>query len=137
MRVVCAVILVFEVIVIGLFIPVAIALEGMAPALAAGLWGGMAAAALVLSGLQKYRLAHYAAWVLQAAFLFTSFLVSGAVLIAVVFVSLWVTGVIMGRRTDEVKAAHRARAEAEAAREAGEAGGDGDVVTSASSRQTR
>ncbi|WP_017573965.1 DUF4233 domain-containing protein [Nocardiopsis halotolerans] len=131
MRVVCSVILVFEVIVIGLFIPVAISLEGMDPALAGGLWGGMAAAALVLSGLQRYRWAHYAAWALQAALLFTSFLVSGALLVAVVFVSLWVTGVIMGRRTDEMKAAHRARAEAEDARE------DADPVASAPSRQTR
>ncbi|MDT0332033.1 DUF4233 domain-containing protein [Nocardiopsis lambiniae] len=118
MRVVCAVVLIFEVIVIGLFIPVAISLEGMDPALAGGLWGGMAAAALVLAGLQKYRWAHYAAWVLQAAFLFSSFLVSGAMLIAVVFVSLWVTGVIMGRRTDQMKAAHLARARAEEEAEA-------------------
>lgn len=131
MRVVCAVILVFEVIVIGLFIPVAISLEGMDPVLAGSLWGGMAVAALVLSGLQKYRWAHYAAWVLQAVFLFTSFLVSGAMLIAVVFVSLWVTGVIMGRRTDEMKAAHRARAEAETARQ------DGEAAASAPTRQTR
>lgn len=134
MRVVCAVILMFEVVVIALFIPVAITLEGMTPALAGGLWGGMAAAALVLSGLQKHRWAHYAAWVLQAAFLFTSFLVSGAALIAVVFVSLWVTGVIMGRRTDEMKAAHLARAEAEAGR--GDERGGG-AATSASPRQTR
>ncbi|WP_285728933.1 DUF4233 domain-containing protein [Nocardiopsis sp. ATB16-24] len=134
MRVVCAVILAFEAIVIGLFVPVAIAVEGMAPAMAGGLWGGMAAAALVLAGLQKYRWAHYAGWVLQAAFLFTSFLVSGAMLIAVVFVSLWVTGVVMGRRTDAMKAAHEARAAAETTQEDGPAG---DEAASARSRQTR
>ncbi|XKK40725.1 DUF4233 domain-containing protein [Nocardiopsis sp. ARC36] len=135
MRVVCAVVLLFEAIVIGLFIPVAISLEGMEPATAASLWGGMAAVALVLSGLQKRTWAHYAAWALQAAFLFTSFLVSGAMLIAVVFVSLWVTGVVMGRRTDEMKAAHAARAEAEAAA-SGDRGGEGSATT-ASPRQTR
>ncbi|MFD3683418.1 DUF4233 domain-containing protein [Nocardiopsis sp. NPDC058631] len=135
MRVVCAVILVFEAVVIGLFIPVAISLEGMPPTTAASLWGGMAAVALVLSGLQKRRWAHYAAWALQAAFLFTSFLVSGAMLIAVVFVSLWVTGVILGRRTDEMKAAHAARAEAEAA--ASGSGEGGGSVATATSRQTR
>ncbi|SHJ87121.1 Protein of unknown function [Nocardiopsis flavescens] len=114
-RVVCAVVLVFEVIVIGLFIPVAVTLAGMDPAVAGGLWGSMALAALVLAGLQKYRWAHYAAWALQAAFLFTSFMLPGGMLVAVVFVSLWATGVVLGRRTDEMKAAHRARAEAEAA----------------------
>ncbi|MEU0493440.1 DUF4233 domain-containing protein [Nocardiopsis sp. NPDC006139] len=118
MRVVCAVVLAFEVIVIGLFIPVAVTLAGMDPAFAGGLWGTMAVAALVLAGLQKHRWAHYASWALQAVFLFTSFMLPGGMLVAVVFVSLWVTGVILGRRTDEMKAAHQARAEAEAAREA-------------------
>ncbi|MBB6119058.1 DUF4233 domain-containing protein [Nocardiopsis algeriensis] len=115
MRVVCAVVLVFEAVVLGLFIPVAIALEGMDAALAGGMWGGMAAAAVVLAALQRYTWAHYAAWLLQAAFLFTSFTVSGALLVSVVFVSLWVAGVILGRRTDEMKAAHAARAAEEEA----------------------
>ncbi|WP_051049549.1 DUF4233 domain-containing protein [Nocardiopsis ganjiahuensis] len=114
MRTLCAVVLVFEAVVIGLAIPIAINLEGADPALAGGVWGGMALAALVLSGLQKYSWAHYTAWALQAAFLFTSFLVTGAPLVAIVFVSLWVTGVITGRKVDEIRAAHAARAEAEA-----------------------
>ena len=106
MRTVCAVVLMFEAIVIGLAIPIAIQLEGVNPAVAGGVWGGMALAALVLAGLQKYTWAHYAAWVLQAAFLFSSFTVSGALLVAIVFVSLWVTAVILGRRVDEAQAAH-------------------------------
>lgn len=117
MRTLCAVVLVFEVIVIGLAIPIAINLEGADPALAGGVWGGMALAALVLSGLQRHTWAHYAAWVLQAAFLFSSFLVTGAPLVAIVFVSLWVTGVIMGRKVDGIRAAHAAHAEAEEAAE--------------------
>ncbi|GHC90218.1 membrane protein [Nocardiopsis terrae] len=115
MRTLCAVVLVFEVVVIGLAIPIAINLEGTDPALAGGVWGGMALAALVLSGLQKHTWAYYAAWGLQAAFLFSSFMVTGALLVAVVFVSLWITGVILGRRVDEVRAMHASRAEAEEA----------------------
>ncbi|MBR8740246.1 DUF4233 domain-containing protein [Nocardiopsis sp. MG754419] len=133
MRTVCAVVLVFEAIVIGLAIPIAIQLEGMDPTVAGLVWGGMAVAALLLSGLQKHTWAYYAAWVLQAAFLFTSFTVSGALLVAIVFVSLWVTAVILGRRVDEVKAAHAAH-EGEA--EDG-GGADGDDVTTASGPQTR
>ncbi|MGW5878723.1 DUF4233 domain-containing protein [Nocardiopsis terrae] len=135
MRTLCAVVLVFEVIVIGLAIPIAINLEGADPALAGGVWGGMALAALVLSGLQKHTWAHYAAWGLQAAFLFSSFMVTGALLVAVVFVSLWITGVILGRRVDEVRAMHASRADAgeetgtrgatEPAETAGAAGGAG------------
>ncbi|MEU3230777.1 DUF4233 domain-containing protein [Nocardiopsis alba] len=112
MRTVCAVVLVFEAIVIGLAIPIAIQLEGVDPAVAGGVWGGMAAAALLLAGLQKRTWAHYAAWALQAAFLFTSFMISGALLVAIIFGSLWVIGVIMGRRVDEIRAVHAAHAEA-------------------------
>jgi ABC-type amino acid transport system permease subunit len=121
-RTLCAVVLVFEAIVIGLAIPIAINLEGADPALAGGVWGGMALAALVLSGLQKRTWAHYAAWVLQAAFLFTSFMVTGAPLVAIVFVSLWVTAVILGRKVDQTRAAHAAYAEAMEGSEVPEAG---------------
>ena len=103
----------FEAIVIGLAIPIAIQLEGVDPAVAGSVWGGMALAALVLSGLQKHAWAHYTAWVLQAAFLFSSFMVSGALLVAIVFVSLWATAVVLGRRVDEVRAAHARTEEAE------------------------
>ena len=113
MRVVCAVVLAFEAIVLGLAIPVAINTEGIDPGLAGGVWGGMAVAVLVLSALQKYTWAHYAAWALQAGFLFSAFQVSGMLLIAVVFVSLWVTGVIVGRRTDALKAARDRQSRAE------------------------
>ena len=134
MRIVCAVVLVFEAVVIGLAIPIAIQLEGVDPSLAGGVWGGMAVAALLLSGLQKHTWAHYAAWGLQAAFLFSSFMVSGALLVAIVFVSLWVTGVILGRRTDEMRAVHAARAEA--LEDEGGSGGD-DVTTASSGPRTR
>lgn len=134
MRVVCAVVLVFEAIVIGLAIPIAIQLEGVDPSIAGGVWGGMAVAALLLSGLQRHTWAHYASWALQAAFLFSSFMVSGALLVAVVFASLWVTGVIMGRRVDETRAAHAARAESVAGEDA--SGGE-DVSTASSGPQTR
>lgn len=134
MRTVCAVVLVFEAIVIGLAIPIAIQLEGVDPSIAGGVWGGMAVVALLLSGLQKHPWAHYAAWALQAAFLFSSFMVSGALLVAIVFVSLWVTGVILGRRVDEMRAAHAARAASVAGE--GVSGGE-DVSTASSGSQTR
>lgn len=114
MRTVAAVVLVVEAIVIGLAVPVAINLGGIALGLAAGLWGGMALAALVLSGLQRFTWGHYAAWALQVAVLFSSFWVDGMLPAAIVFVSLWMVGVIMGRRIDERVAAMRAASEGEA-----------------------
>ena len=115
MRIICTVVLVFEVLVLGLAIPVAINLEGIDAVTAGSLWGGLAAAALVLAGLQKYAWAHYAGWALQVVFLFSSFWVSGMPLVAGGFASLWVTGVIMGRRVDETRAAHEEAARVEEA----------------------
>lgn len=130
MRTVAAVVLVFEAIVIGLAVPVAINLGGIAPGLAAGLWGGMALAALVLAGLQRFVWAHYAAWALQAAVLFSSFWVDGMLLAAIVFASLWVVGVVMGQRIDD-------RAAAMKAAESGSEGGSEAPVQSTSSQETR
>ncbi|MFC4561242.1 DUF4233 domain-containing protein [Nocardiopsis mangrovi] len=106
MRTICAVVLAIEVIVIGLAVPVAIQLGGYPPALAGGVWGGLAAAALVLAALQRYAWAHYAGWALQAAFLASGFLVPGLAVLGVVFTALWIAGVLLGRRTDAMKAAH-------------------------------
>ncbi|MBB6170851.1 ABC-type multidrug transport system permease subunit [Nocardiopsis mwathae] len=100
MRTICSVVLAFEVIVIGLAIPVAINLGGYPPALAGGVWGGLAAAALVLAALQRFRWGFYAACVLQAAFLASGFLVPGLAVLGVIFVGLWIAGVILGRKTD-------------------------------------
>ncbi|GAA3747154.1 hypothetical protein HDA32_001476 [Spinactinospora alkalitolerans] len=110
MRTICAVVLAFEVIAIGLAVPVAIQLGGHSPALAGGVWGGLAAAALVLACLQRFRWAFYAGWALQAALLASSVLVPGMVVIGVVFAGLWVAGVLLGRRTDAMKAAAGDRA---------------------------
>ncbi|MDA8370624.1 MAG: DUF4233 domain-containing protein [Nocardiopsaceae bacterium] len=106
MRTICSVVLAFEVVVIGLAVPVAIRLGGYSPALAAGVWGGLAAAALVLAALQRFRWGHYAGWALQAAFLVSGFLVPGLAVLGVVFAGLWIAGVLLGRRTDAMKAAY-------------------------------
>ncbi|OLT25039.1 hypothetical protein BJF83_06220 [Nocardiopsis sp. CNR-923] len=125
MRVVCAVVLAFEVIILGLAIPIAVNVEGIDTGLAAGVWGGLAAAALVLSALQRFTWAHYTAWVLQAVMLATSFLVSGMLLISVVFAALWVVGVLTGHRVDAARAAHAARSAAEGAEAAAATAKDG------------
>lgn len=155
MRTLCRVVLAFEAIVIGLAIPVAINVEGMAPTTAVGIWGGMALAALVLAGLQRFTWGYYAGWVLQVLFLLSSFLISMMIVAAVVFVSLWVVAVVMGSRVEQAQAAHAARVEAEeeaagaeahgadgaetgetAGSEAQDSGGDGAVSTT-SPGQTR
>ncbi|PSL00785.1 uncharacterized protein DUF4233 [Murinocardiopsis flavida] len=110
MRTICAVVLVLESVAIGLAIPVAIMQGGVAPGVAGLVWGGMAVAAVLLAGLQrKHGWAHAGGWVLQAAFLVSSFAVPMLWIVAAIFAGLWVTGFMLGRSTDAIE---RQRAEA-------------------------
>ncbi|TDQ46878.1 DUF4233 domain-containing protein [Actinorugispora endophytica] len=120
MRTICAVVLVFEAIILGLAVPVAIQLGGHPPALAGGVWGGLALAALLLTAVQRFTWGFYAACALQAGFVVSSLLVPGLPYLGIVFVSLWIAGVVLGRRTDAMKAEYEsARAEYEARQESG------------------
>ncbi|MDA0564947.1 DUF4233 domain-containing protein [Streptomonospora sp. S1-112] len=112
MRRLCAVVLAIEVVVIGLAVPVAVQVAQIPPAVAGGVWGGLAAAALVLAALQRFAWAYYAGWALQVAFVASGFLVPGLALLGVVFFALWVCGVLLGRRTDALQA-QRERAAAD------------------------
>ncbi|GAA4910063.1 DUF4233 domain-containing protein [Streptomonospora salina] len=105
MRRMLAVVLLLEAMVIGLAVPVAIQVAGIAPAVAGGVWGGMAGLALLLAALQRFRPAYYAGWALQAALLISGFMVPGLVLLGVVFLALWVAAVLLGQRTDARDAA--------------------------------
>jgi hypothetical protein len=97
----CATVLVFEVIVIGLAIPVAITISHASPA-AAGVTGGvLAAAALVIASLvgrpgQGWALV--AGTVLQAAVIATGVVVPAMYGLGILFGALWLTAIWLGRR---------------------------------------
>jgi len=97
----CATVLVFEVIVIGLAVPVAITISHASPA-AAGVTGGvLAAAALVIAALvgrpgQGWALV--AGTVLQAAVIATGVVVPVMYGLGILFGALWLTAIWLGRR---------------------------------------
>jgi hypothetical protein len=97
----CATVLIFEVVVIGLAIPVAITISHASPA-AAGVTGGvLAAAALVIAGLvgrpgQGWAL--IAGSVLQLAVIATGVVVPAMYGLGVIFGGLWLTAIWLGRR---------------------------------------
>jgi Protein of unknown function (DUF4233) len=97
----CATVLIFEVVVIGLAIPVAITIAHASPA-AAGVTGGiLAAAALVIAGLvgrphQGWALV--AGTVLQAAVIATGVVVPAMYALGAIFGGLWLTAIWLGRR---------------------------------------
>jgi hypothetical protein len=101
MRRLCATVLVFEAVVIGLAIPVAITIAHTRPG-QAGLAGGvLAVAALVIAGLvgrpgQRWTLV--GGTVLQLAVIATGVVVPAMYGLGVIFGALWLTAIWLGRR---------------------------------------
>jgi Protein of unknown function (DUF4233) len=104
MRVIAASILVFEALLVVLAIPVAITLGGVDPAVA--ITGGLALAVLcvVVAGLLSRPWGYRAGWVVQGLIVLSGFVVHAMFLIGGLFVLLWVVGLRVGRRGEELHA---------------------------------
>jgi hypothetical protein len=101
MRRLCATVLIFEVVVIGLAIPVAITVGHARPAQAGVVGGVLAVAALVIAGLvgrpgQGWTLV--GGTVLQVAVIATGIVVPAMYGLGVIFGALWLTAIWLGRR---------------------------------------
>jgi hypothetical protein len=101
MRRLCATVLIFEVVVIGLAIPVAITIGHARPAQAGVAGGVLAGAALVIAGLvgrpgQGWTLA--GGTVLQVAVIATGTVVPAMYGLGAIFGALWLTAIWLGRR---------------------------------------
>ncbi len=100
----CASVLVFEAIVVGLAIPVALSLTDADPALVGWGFGGLALACLVCAGLLGRRWGITLGWVLQVLILLTGLVVTTMVVLGVLFAALWFAAVHYGGRVDAFKA---------------------------------
>ncbi len=101
MRRLCATVLIFEVVVIGLAIPVAITIGHARPAQAGVVGGVLAVAALVIAGLvgrpgQGWTLV--GGTVLQVAVIATGIVVPAMYGLGVIFGALWLSAIWLGRR---------------------------------------
>jgi hypothetical protein len=101
MRRLCATVLIFEVVVIGLAIPVAITIGHARPAQAGVVGGVLAVAALVIAGLvgrpgQGWTLV--GGTVLQVAVIATGIVVPAMYGLGAIFGALWLTAIWLGRR---------------------------------------
>jgi len=97
----CATVLIFEVVVIGLAIPVAVTISHAKPVQAGVVGGVLALAALVIAGLvgrpgQGWRLV--GGTVLQVAVIATGVVVPAMYGLGVIFGALWLTAIWLGRR---------------------------------------
>ena len=104
MRRLCATVLIFEAIVIGLAIPVAITIEHE-PHTTAGVAGGVLAAVAVLLaavvGRPGQRWALVVGSLLQAAVIATGVVVPAMFVLGVVFAALWAVAIWLGLRYRE------------------------------------
>ena len=101
MRRLCATVLIFEVVVIGLAIPVAITIGHARPAQAGVVGGVLAVAALVIAGLvgrpgQGWALV--GGTMLQVAVIATGIVVPAMYGLGAIFGALWLTAIWLGRR---------------------------------------
>jgi hypothetical protein len=111
MRVIAASILTFEALVVVLAIPVAITLGDVDPAVA--VTGGLALVVLclVVAGSLSRPWGYPAGWVVQGLILLSGLVVHAMFLIGGLFVLLWVVGLRVGRRGEELHAERWAEVE--------------------------
>jgi Protein of unknown function (DUF4233) len=104
MRVIAASVLAFEAIVVLLAIPVAVTLGGVEPALA--ITGGVALALLCVAaaGSLGRPWGYQAGWVVQGLVLASGLVVTSMFLVGGLFVGLWVIGLRVGRRGEQLHA---------------------------------
>lgn len=104
-RMMCAAVLLFECIVLGLSSIVLITIEDVSAAkgLATGL--GLAVAAIVIAGLLRYESAYYAGFALQVAALALGIVVPAMIVLGAVFGALWTTAYLLGLKIEREQAA--------------------------------
>ena len=104
MRVIAASVLTFEGLIVLLAIPVAITLGGVEPSVAIAGGVGLAIVCLVVAGSLSRPWGYQAGWVVQGLVLASGFVVHAMFLVGGLFVVLWVVGLKVGRRGEELHA---------------------------------
>ncbi|KAA1423751.1 DUF4233 domain-containing protein [Mumia zhuanghuii] len=104
MRGMCAGVLFFEAIVLALATPVMIQVEGVSPAVAASYALGLAALALVTSGLLRHSWAYALGWLVQVGAVAMGFLLPIAFFVGGMFAAIWAAAWVLGRRIERDRA---------------------------------
>ncbi len=105
MRAMCASVLTFEAIVLGLSAPVMIAVSDVRPELALAGALGLAGLALLAAGLLRNPWAYGLGHLVQVGAVGLGLVVPVMFLLGAIFAALWVAAIVMGRRVEEARAA--------------------------------
>jgi hypothetical protein len=111
MRRLCATVLIFEAIIIGLAIPVAITIGHEAPGSAGSAGGGLAVAAILIAvaismrstGLSGLRLALVTGSILQVLMIASGVVVPAMYGLGVIFAALWAIAICLGRSAERAQ----------------------------------
>lgn len=101
MRVVLLSVLLFEVIVFGLAIPVMVLVSSVPAGTAAVFAGAAALLALLSAGLMRSPVGYPLGWLTQLAGVALGLLTPTMYVVGAIFLGLWLTGFLLGRRLDQ------------------------------------
>ena len=107
----CAAILLLEAIAFGLCTPVLTSMQDVSTA--TGLWIGLGltVSCLVVAGLLRYPWAYWLGWAVQVAAIAVGFVVTTMFFIGAIFLALWATAYVLGRRIEAERAQWEATGE--------------------------
>ena len=109
MRTLCSAVLLFEAIVLGLAIPVALALSDVSGGVVVGVGLGLVVACFLAAGLLGRGSAGLAVgWLVQIAAVLSGFVVPAMFFLGGLFGLLWYFSIRLGRKGDLATAAHKA-----------------------------
>ncbi len=103
-RMMCASVLGFECVALGLMTPVLITVEDVSTGVAVATGVGLAVSALVVAGLLRFEWAYYLGFAIQVAALATGFLLPAMIVLGLVFGALWTTAYVLGRKIEAQQA---------------------------------
>lgn len=96
----CAAILLLEAIAFGLSTPVLISVAGVGTTTALVIGLGLSVACLLAAGLLRFGWAFWLGWAVQVAAIAVGFRVATMFLLGAVFLALWATAYLLGRRIE-------------------------------------
>ena len=99
-RTMCASVLGFQSVVLGLSTPVMITVEGVSTPVALSLGLGLAIAAIVVAGLLRFEWAYYLGFAIQVASFGLALIVPLMIVLALVFGALWTTAYVLGLKIE-------------------------------------
>jgi len=102
-RTMCAAVLSFEAVVVGLSVPVMIRVNDVEPTPAAVAGLGLTLLAVVTAALLRFPWAYGLGWAVQVGAVALGFLTTAMFVVGGLFAGLWVVAVVLGRRIESAR----------------------------------